>query len=49
MGCIEYPCCYFTHLDFMHTMALLRNSNHIVAGIDLIEVVVVQSGDLLAK
>ena len=47
MGCIEDPCCYFAHLDFMDTMGLLHSSNHIVAGVDLFEVAIIQSGDLL--
>ena len=49
MGSIEHLCCYFMHTDFMHTMRLLHNSNDIVAGVDLIEAVIVHLGDLLAE
>ena len=48
MGGVENPCCNFAHLDFMHTMCPLHNSNDIVAGVDHLEGAIVHLGDLLA-
>ena len=42
MCCIEDPCCNFTHVNMVNTMALLHNFDHVVMRIDVIE-------DLLGK